>query len=256
MTIHEIPADAAASIETVQQPDYGDPTDWDEWPDGFGSIIATELEDRGWHIDGYDDTVVNVTAADGTETGVWFARGKCWTGRSVDGECKNPIDILAVLADPEEIAGRADAVMREIGLKPGKPAPVAEDDDSLPHDDYMGLVAAALEAAGIKPETWWTETADGEILDGVFKFDDPRITQEWPDGIYLAWGQNRGWALITEGQNRWVMDLPIGAYAHPDAVAFATLRRALNLELAEINDDWDDAAATLAKVEAWEAEGR
>lgn len=242
--------------------DPSDPSEWDEWPSGYGAVIARYLEDEHWHIEGFDDTTVNVTARDGTDTGVWFARGRCWTGKGDGhGTCRNPVDILADMSDPEEIAGRAHTVMRELGLEPGKPGQRRCDDGcqgdgTLPHDGYMQQVADALEGAGIKPEHWWTETPDGERLDGVFKFDDPRINAEWPDGIYLAWDQNRGWDLITEGANRWIMPLQIGVYAHPGQVAFAALRKALNREVPPLDDSWDGAAAVLAAVEAWEAEGR
>lgn len=239
--------------------DYGDPADWDEWPDGYGAVIARHLEDEHWHVTDWDDTVVNVVAADGTETGVWFARGRCWTGRVTDDGCRNPTDILAILTDPEEIAGRADTVMRELGLKPGKPARLPgdeDDDDSLPHDGYMGQVADALEARGVKPSNWWTESPDGEQLDGVLAFDNhPAIDGEWPEGICLAWDQNHGWNLIVGRENRWLDPLPVGAYAHPQAVASQTFHRLQGRSFFEVDDSWDGAAALLAAVEAWEAEG-
>jgi len=104
--------------------DHGDPADWDELPDGFTAVIATELEDRGWIIDTYDGgNVVNVIAADGREASVGFTGGRVYAGicDGEYGECSRPVDILADVTDPEQIAGRADEVMREIGLKPGKP---------------------------------------------------------------------------------------------------------------------------------------
>lgn len=243
--------------------DPGDPSDWDEWPDGYGAIIATELEDSGWHIDGHDDrTTVSVIAVDGTDTGVWFARGRCWTGcGDGHGTCRNPIDILADLTDPEEIAGRADTVMRELGLRPGKPTKRrctdgCMDDDTLPHDGYMESVAEALEARGVKPSSYWTETPDGERLDGVLNFDNhPGIDREWPEGICLTWDQQRGWNFIVGRENRWLDPLPVGTYAHPQAVASASFHRLRGAKAPEADDSWDGAAALLSAVEAWEAEG-
>lgn len=63
--------------EVETQPDYGDPADWDEWPDGYGAVIARYLEDEGWRVEAFDDTTVNVIASNGTDTGVWFARARC-----------------------------------------------------------------------------------------------------------------------------------------------------------------------------------
>ena len=102
--------------------DHGDPAGWDELPEGYITVIVTELEDRGWAIDSYDcGTVVHVIAADGTETGVWFADGRCWTGhRGGHGACVEPADIKADVTDPEDIAARADQAMRELGLKPSR----------------------------------------------------------------------------------------------------------------------------------------
>ena len=111
-------------LEAIPEADHGDPETWDELPEGFTAVIATELEDHGWHVDTYDGgTVVNVTAADGTETGVWHnGSGKIWTGiGDGHGYCANPVRINVDVTDPEAIAWGADQEMRRLGLKPGKP---------------------------------------------------------------------------------------------------------------------------------------
>lgn len=113
---------------TITEPassDHGDPAEWDELPDGFTAVIARYLEDEGWHVDDHDDVgVVNVTAADGTETGTWHSGGgRIWTGRcDGHGRCDNPVQLNVDVADPEAIAWGADIEMRKLGLKPGKPS--------------------------------------------------------------------------------------------------------------------------------------
>lgn len=126
----------------------------------------------------------------------------------------------------------------------------------LPHDPYMAKVDDALEALGISVKDAWTETPDGEQLDAVFKFNDPRIDAEWPDGIYLAWDQRRGWALITECDSRSVYDFDLGEYAHPHAVALIAKEMLLGEEiLPSVDAPWDGGQEVMSAVKAWEAEG-
>lgn len=232
-------------IETQAQPET-DPAEWDEWPDGYGAVIARHLEDEGWHVGAFDD---------GTETGVWFARGRCWSGKGDGhGTCNNPVDILADLTDPEEIAGRADTVMREIGLTPGPwtgPARCTDgcmdDDEELPHAEYMQLVADALTEHNSDPSRWWIETVDGKTLDGVFTYD------EHPEVVFLGWDQNHGWALVTGRGWRQCEPLPLGVYAPPVAVAAVVAARLRGESAPEHGETWDGAAGVLAAIEAWEA---
>lgn len=126
----------------------------------------------------------------------------------------------------------------------------------LPHDTYMEKVANALEVLGVKPSTWWTEAPDGRELDGVFRFDDPRIKAEWPEGIYLAWDQGRGWGLITEGSNRDLYSLDDhGTYSHPHAVALTVKEMLLGESVLPVVDaPWDGDQETWQAVATWEAE--
>ncbi|MGY0065129.1 hypothetical protein ACWY4P_53410 (plasmid) [Streptomyces sp. LZ34] len=133
----------------------------------------------------------------------------------------------------------------------------------LPHDDYMAAVAHALAAAGAKPREYWTETPDGEQLDAVFRgWPAGTVNEdEWPDGVYLAWDQYRGWLLIEEDGGRNVDDLSEDSriFCDPRQVAADTVARLTHGmngwtpgPICIDGDRWD-TKATYEAVEAWQA---
>lgn len=72
----------------------------------------------------------------------------------------------------------------------------------FPHDDYIDAVAHHLTSLGHEPAQWWTETPDGEQLDGVIIFRGHAANLDlWTGKVWLGWDQRDGWALCCHNAN-------------------------------------------------------
>ncbi|GHC37199.1 MULTISPECIES: hypothetical protein [Streptomyces rochei group] len=134
----------------------------------------------------------------------------------------------------------------------------------LPHDDYIGEVADALEMYDVRPGMYWTEDDSEGRLVAVFR-DWPAGTVDpdtWPHTPYLAWDQYAGWQLIEDGGGRNIRDLDpegVRTYSSPRQVA-CSLANALHGYLVNgpITNDgsWSwDSRPLEAAVKAWEKDG-
>lgn len=131
----------------------------------------------------------------------------------------------------------------------------------LPHDDYVGLVADALDLYGVRPGMYWTEDDDEGRLIAVFR-DWPAGTVDtdtWLHTPYLAWDQFAGWQLIEDGGGRNISDLDpwgVRTYSSPRQVACSTanaLRGRLSTGPITNDGSWSwDSRPLEAAVKAWE----
>ena len=113
--------------------EHGDPTEWDdEWPGDLHVKVADELTSLGWNVTTHHVGGIEISLPGGHETGVWLAGGgRLWTGL-IDpdgGGCRNPIQITADPADPEQIAANADPLLREIAARAAKMPPLDGEDE-------------------------------------------------------------------------------------------------------------------------------
>ncbi|RSS92486.1 hypothetical protein EF919_18300 [Streptomyces sp. WAC02707] len=96
--------------------------------------------------------------------------------------------------------------------------------NELPHDDYIGAVADALEMYGVRPGMYWTEDDEDGRLIGVFRDwpADTVDTDTWLHAPFLLWDQHEGWRLIEEGGGRNIRDLDpegVNPFSSPRQVA-------------------------------------
>jgi hypothetical protein len=94
---------------------------------------------------------------------------------------------------------------------------VSNEPSALPHDDYMRAVANVLAGHGFRSR-WWTETPDGVDLHAVFRDwpADSMISDEWANGVYLAWNPADGWILVEDGGSRTIWPLSEDSYTFSD----------------------------------------
>jgi len=121
----------------------------------------------------------------------------------------------------------------------------------LPHDDYINAVAHHLTQLGHKPAQWWTETPDGEQLDGVIVLGDTVNPDLWPGRVWLGWDQRAGWALCDD-QTRTLFPLGLGTYVAPEAVATRAGERLTGQPDTYLSEDWSGAEALAEAVRKWE----
>lgn len=125
---------------------------------------------------------------------------------------------------------------------------------NLPHDPYMDLVHACLSDHGASP-SMWTSTPDNETLEGVFEFNEADInTTQWPDGVFLSWDQNEGWALTERGTDRTRYSLELNLYANPRQVAGRVMQQLRVRSIAPLDALHWHEGAVVAAVADWEAE--
>lgn len=124
----------------------------------------------------------------------------------------------------------------------------------LPHDGYINAVAYLLAKLGHDPANWWTETPDGEQLDGVIELRGTANSDLWTGRVWLGWDQRDGWALCDDTRNLFPLDLD--TYAAPDAVATRAGERLAGRPDTTVEKDWDGAEALAEAVGVWEKEGR
>lgn len=125
----------------------------------------------------------------------------------------------------------------------------------FPHDNYIEAVARHLTSLGHEPAQWWTETPDGEQLDGVIIIGDTANPDFWADGTWLGWDQRDGWALC-DNETRNLSPLDLDTYAAPEAVAARAADRLTGRPDSAVDEDWDGAEALAGAVREWEKEGR
>lgn len=133
--------------------------------------------------------------------------------------------------------------------------------DQLPHEDYMAAVADELAVYNAPPGRCWTEALHNGDLDAVFKnFPDSAVNYDrWPNGVYLAWDQHRGWMLIGDDGPRNVTPLDpdgVTTYSSPRQVACSASQALLGFGAGPICNDgtWSwDSRPLEAAIEAWEA---
>lgn len=126
----------------------------------------------------------------------------------------------------------------------------------MPHDDYIDAVAHQLAMLGHEPAQQWTESPDGEQLDGVIFFRRRDANPDlWTGNVWLGWDQRTGWALC-DNETRTLFPLDIDTYAAPEVVAARAAERLTGRPDTAVGEDWDDAEALAEAVRAWEKEGR
>ena len=120
----------------------------------------------------------------------------------------------------------------------------------LPHDNYIDAVAHHLTRLGHEPAQWWTETPDGEQLDGVIIFGDTANPDLWAGRVWLGWDQRVGWSLCDD--TRTLFSLGVGRYAAPEAVATRAADRLTGRPDTVVDVGWDGAEALAEAVWKWE----
>lgn len=76
---------------------------------------------------------------------------------------------------------------------------------TLPHDNYIDAVLAALTAADLAPDDAFTQAADGEQLEAVMTWDgaNPRFdSEQWPHGVLVCWSQNDSWEYAARNADQ------------------------------------------------------
>lgn len=131
----------------------------------------------------------------------------------------------------------------------------------LPHDDYIAAVAHHLTRLGHEPAQWWTESPDGEQLDGVIIIGDTANPDRWPGRVWLGWDQRVGWALCDD-QERTLFPLDLGTYAAPEMVAVRAVDRLTGRpdriagkDWNDASEGWDGAEALAEAIRKWENDG-
>ena len=122
----------------------------------------------------------------------------------------------------------------------------------LPHDDYIDAVAYYLTKFGHEPVQWWTESPDGEQLDGVIVLGDTVNPDLWTGKVWLGWDQRDGWSLCDDARTLFPLDL--GTYAAPEAVATRAADRLTGRSDTAVDEDWDGAGVLAEAIRAWEGE--
>lgn len=121
----------------------------------------------------------------------------------------------------------------------------------MPHDDYIDAVGHHLTDLGHNPAQWWTESPDGEQLDGVIVFDDTANPNLWTGKVWLGWDQRDGWALCDDTRTLFPLDL--GTYAAPEAVAVRAADRLAGRLDTDVDEAWDGAEAFAEAIRVWES---
>jgi hypothetical protein len=109
----------------------------------------------------------------------------------------------------------------------------------MPHDAYIDAVAHHLTCLGHEPAQWWTETPDGEQLDGVIILGGTANPDLWPGRVWLGWDQRTGWALCDDTRTLFPLDL--GTYAAPEVVAVRARDQLMGRPDTIAGEDWNDA---------------
>lgn len=121
----------------------------------------------------------------------------------------------------------------------------------MPHDDYIDAVAHHLTRLGHEPAQWWTESPDGEQLDGVIILGDTDNRDLWPGRVWLGWDQRAGW-MLCDDQERTLYPLKLDTYAAPEAVAVRAVDWLTGRPDADVDEGWDGAEVLAEAVRAWE----
>jgi len=121
----------------------------------------------------------------------------------------------------------------------------------LPHDDYIDAVGHYLTSLGHDPDQWWTESPDGEQLDGVIILGDTANPDLWTGKIWLGWDQRDGWSLCDD--TRTLSPLDLGTYAAPEAVAGRASERLTGRPDTAVDEAWDGAEALAEAIRVWES---
>jgi len=129
----------------------------------------------------------------------------------------------------------------------------------MPHDDYINAVAHRLTELGYQPAQWWTESPDGEQLDGVIIFRGHAANLDlWPGKVYLGWDQHDGWVLCEAEQGvgndaRTLYPLDLDTFAAPEAVATRAADRLTGRPDTDVDESWDGAEALAESIRVWES---
>lgn len=123
----------------------------------------------------------------------------------------------------------------------------------MPHDGYIDAVAHHLASLGHEPAQWWTESPDGEQLDGVIVFRGHAANLDlWTGRVWLGWDQRGGWALCDDKRTLFPLDLD--TYAAPEAVAVRAIDRLAGRPDSAVDEGWDGTEALAEAVRKWESD--
>ncbi|MFE5159662.1 hypothetical protein ACFRNT_14300 [Streptomyces sp. NPDC056697] len=104
---------------------YGDPTEWDEIPDGWTEAFTTAIEAHGHTVTEAHESAITIDVPGLDEGHQWYIGAPnfhgMWSYGVADetGRCQNPMWINADATSPQEIADHVHAVLAGAPMERG-----------------------------------------------------------------------------------------------------------------------------------------